>query len=302
MEFLLTLLPPLLWASATLTDKMLVSGGGDDAKPGALMAISGFFNLLFGTAIILPLLSATGGIRVLASLDAATVLPLLLNGATQTAAMILFLRAITLEEVSRVDPWFQTIPAFGIVLAYGVIGERLVWYQWGAIVLLAVGGWVIKSEGAASWRVVLYMVAASFLLALNDTIFARFGREVGGGLWPAIFCDVMGKAVCGLVLLLGPRTRRGFVVGLRTKFRLQTVSEVLFIAADFLFDRAKLLAPVAIVQGIACSQPVFTLLGAALLTRLAPRLIREEQGIAFWRKFGGIALIVAGGAVLATTR
>ena len=64
----------------------------------------------------------------------------------------------------------------------------------------------------------------------------------------------------------------------------------------------KLFAPVAIVQGIACTQPMFTILGAALLTKFFPKLLSEEQGNAFWRKFGGITLIVIGGIVIAVTR
>jgi drug/metabolite transporter (DMT)-like permease len=299
MEFLLILLSPMLWASATLTDKMLVSGDGADSKPGALMAISGFFNLVFGLLILLPILAFNGQIGDIVGMRTEILFPLLFNGITQTVAMILFLKALTIEEVSRVDPWFQTIPVFGIMLAFVFIGESLAWYQVAAIAILAVGGWTIMSKGVAGRKVVGLMVTAAFLLAVNDVVFAKFGRELDT--MPAIFCDVTGKAFFGLILLVGPKTRQGFVIGLRTKFKLQTISEVLFIAADFFFDRAKLFAPVAIVQGVACTQPMFTIIGAALLTRFFPKLLAEEQGVAFWKKLGGISLIVIGGGVIAVT-
>jgi len=300
MQFLLILLSPLLWASATLTDKMLVAGGDDDSRPDSLMAISGFFNVVAGVFVILPVIFWKGQFHEIAALPMEHLAPLVLNGATQTAAMLLFLKALAGEEVSRVDPWFQTIPVWGMLLAYLTINERLAWYHVAAIGTIAVGGWVIMSKGIAGRRVVAYMACSAFLLAVNDVTFAAHGRELDT--MPAVFLDMSGKAFFGLALLAGqPAARRGFVVGLRTKLGLQTLSEAFFISADFFFDRAKLYAPVAIVQGVACTQPMFTIVGAALLTRFAPRLLNEEQGAAFWKKLGGIALIVAGGAVIAAS-
>jgi hypothetical protein len=180
------------------------------------------------------------------------------------------------------------------------IDEKLAWYHVAAIALLAIGGWIIKSSGKVSRKVIIFMLIASLLLATNDVIFAKFGRSLD--MMPAVFCDVMGKALWGLILLVGPKVRKGFILGLKSKIRLQSISEVLFISADFVFDRAKIIAPVAIVQGIACSQPVFTILGAALLTKFAPKILSEEQGGAFWKKLGGIILIITGGFVIAITR
>ena len=294
MEFFLNLIPPMLWAAAILTDKILVKGDGEDSKPAALMAISGFFNLVFGIVILGPLMLFKGQL-----VELSVALPLMANGVTYVVAMILFLKALSIDEASRVDPWFQTIPAFGIILAFAFIGESLEWYHVAAIVVLAVGGWVLKSSGRAKGQAIVLMLVASLLLAVNDVVFAKFGRELDTV--PAIAFDVGGKAFWGLVLLAGPKTRQGFVIGLRTKLGLQSLSEVLAIVADFLFDRAKLFAPVAIVQGLACSQPLFVLVGAALLTKFLPHLISEDQGSAFWKKLAGIVLVVVGGSILSIT-
>jgi uncharacterized membrane protein len=294
VEFFLNLLPPMLWAASVLTDKILVKGEGKDSKPAALMAISGLFNLVFGIVVLGPMMLWHGR-----GVELSVMLPLMANGITYITAMILFLTALNLEEASRVDPWFQTIPAFGIILAFSFIGESLEWYHVTAIAVLMVGGWVLKSSGKAKGQVIVLMLIASLLLAVNDVVFAKFGRELDTV--PAITCDVAGKAFWGLVLLVGPKTRQGFVIGMRTKLGLQSLSEMFAIVADFLFDRAKLFAPVAIVQGLACSQPIFVLVGAALLTKFLPHLVSEEQGSAFWKKLAGIALIVIGGAALGVT-
>lgn len=300
VQFLLILLAPLLWASATLTDKMLVAGGGEDSRPDSLMAISGFFNMVAGVLFVLPVILWNGQFHDIVELPVEHIIPLILNGATQTAAMILFLKALAGEEVSRVDPWFQTIPVFGMFFAWLAIDERLAWYHVVAIGTIALGGWIIISKGIAGRRVIACMMGSAFLLAVNDVTFAAHGRELDT--MPAVFLDMTGKAFFGLALLAGrPEARRGFAMGLRTKLGLQTLSEAFFISADFFFDRAKLYAPVAIVQGVACTQPMFTILGAAFLTRFFPRLIKEEQGGAFWKKLGGIVLIVCGGAVIAAT-
>ena len=333
-NFFLILLAPWLWASATLTDKMLVSGHGEDSRSDSLMAISGFFNVVTGLLIILPIVLWRGQFHEIVELPMEHIAPLILNGATQTAAMLLFLKALTGEEVSRVDPWFQTIPVWGMVLAYLTINEALAWYHIVAIGVIATGGWIIMSKGVAGRKVVMYMTTSAFLLAVNDVTFAAHGRELHT--MPAVFLDMSGKAFFGLALLAGqPAAQRGFIVGLRTKFGLQTLSEALFISADFFFDRAKLFAPVALVQGVAAGQPMFTILGATLITRFGPRvmaaLVRwkaskfswrnwrswrklfafivlktgiqpfaEEQGVTLWKKFGGIILIVAGGVVIAS--
>jgi len=360
MEFFLVLLAPMLWASATLTDKMLVNGSGDDSRPDSLMAVSGFFNIVVGLLFILPVILWKGQFHEITELPMEHMVPLILNGATQTTAMLLFLKALSDEEVSRVDPWFQTIPVFGMLLAYVLINEKLAWFHIAAIGLIATGGWTIMSKGIAGRKVVIYMTTSAFLLAVNDVNFAAHGRQLDT--MPAVLLDMAGKALFGLILLVpskeiwiklnpessserikvGPCTNaafKGFVVGLRTKLGLQTLSEAFFISADFFFDRAKLYAPVAIVQGIACTQPMFTILGASLITiivlafrkkdrlsvsdkhpslwslrqrvtftfwslvaKISSHWAPEKQGITFWKKFGGIALIVIGGAIIAVTQ
>ena len=87
--------------------------------------------------------------------------------------------------------------------------------------------------------------------------------------------------------------------GLKNKFALQALGGILAIAADSICDLGKLLLPVSIVQATACSTPLFVLGGAVLFTKFRPNILTEELGGAAWKRFAGIALIIAGGIILA---
>src|SRR3989344_150523 len=136
MVLFLLLLPPMLWASASLIDRMLVDGDGKDARPGALMAIFGLFNLI--AALLVGIWIALSGATLSVSCVA-----LAANGITHTIAMWLYLHALRNEETSRVVPWFQIVPIFGVLGGTIVLGELPTLTQTAAILLLMIGGFAI---------------------------------------------------------------------------------------------------------------------------------------------------------------
>ncbi|MEI6494919.1 MAG: hypothetical protein WCO03_02545, partial [bacterium] len=129
-----------------------------------------------------------------------TLLALVANGATYIAAVWIYLHAMAKEEASRVTPWFLVIPAFGIGLAFFTLGELPSWYQTIAIVGIVLAGFALSiKDGVANKKVVGMMLVSACLLAVNDVIFAKFGRELN---WTqALFADVLGKAFWGLMVL-----------------------------------------------------------------------------------------------------
>lgn|GEM_PF-1447392 len=290
---LLLVLPPLLWAGGTLIDRVLVNGDGAESSPEALMVFFGIFHLLAASAV--SGWSAFSG----ETISWSSLLSLIANGVTHTAAIWIYMHALRNEESSRVAPWFQIIPALGLVGGFVFLRELLGWFQIGAIGLLMLGSWILAvKNGVVKHRLMWLMLASSLLLAINDVVFASFGRGAGTA---AIAADMGGKAFWGLLFLASAQARAGFRAGLRTKFRLQVTGEVLALGADALFDWGKLFVPIAIVQATAGSAPLFVLAGAVLLTKYAPRILREELGAAAWRRLFGITLIVGGGFLLALT-
>lgn len=286
-------MPPLMFASVNIVDKFLVHGSEEDSKPGALLAVTGLFNLI--VAMLVGAWIIANGQTISLSL----VIPLMLNGAIYVGAMWIYLYIMREEDASRVIPWFQTIPVFGIVGAFVVLQELPKWYEIGAIGLLVIGGFVLSiKNGVAKRKVAALMILTSALVAANDVIFAEFGRQ--GDAAPAIFADVLGKAVFGLLFLLRGPSRRGFLMGLRTKFVIQSGSELVNIGADMFLDLAKLYMPIALVQAACATQPLFVLVGATIIAKFSPKFSEELQGSQLM-KVAGVLLMVVGGAILAAS-
>ena len=129
-------------------------------------------------------------------------------------------------------------------------------------------------------------------------VFARFGREMET--LPAIFSDLTGKAVWGLLFLIGRRNRRGAALAIRLHFRLLLLIEVLNLAAEAIFDVGKLFFPVSTVQAVDCTQDIFMLLGVIVFSKYLPGFLREDiRHTTLWQKIVGILVMVFGGILIA---
>ena len=136
-------------------------------------------------------------------------------------------------------------------------------------------------------------------LPLGIWIYAT-GTPLGGleNTLPLLFNELLYLASMW-IYLIGKEERRGFVLGLRTRLKVQAVSEIACLLGDVGLCYFLLVFPVAFVQAISCMQPLFVLVAAFLLTRLFPKAIAEEvRGLTLAQKAVGVALMVAGGIVL----
>ncbi len=282
-----------MFASVNIVDKFLVHGSEEDSKPGALLGITGLFNLIAASLVGAWMVYKGQSISI------KLLIPLMLNGGVYVGAMWIYLYIMREEDASRVVPWFQTIPVFGIFGAFIVLQELPKWFEIGAIGLLVIGGFALSiKNGVAKKKVAILMILTSGLVAGNDVIFAEFGRQTDAA--PAIFADMLGKAVFGLMFLCRRNSRKGFIVGLRTKFGIQSASELVNIGADMFLDLAKLYMPIALVQAACATQPLFVLIGATIIAKFSPKFSEELQGNQ-WMKVAGVLLMVVGGAILAAS-
>ena len=260
----------------------------------ALLALGGVFSLL-GAVPVAVWLCMTGWPTV----GMESVVPLVFNELLYVVCMWIYLAVLKREEPSRVIPFFQAIPVFGVVGAAFVLAEFPKPAEFLAIGMLVAGGFLLSfHKGKIGKRMATLMVLASAIIAGYDVIFAEFGRDVRPA--AAILIGMIAKAFWLLLILAGKKERRGFRLALRTRFKLQSVSEVASIAADSARCYFLLVFPVAMVQTICCTQPLFVLATAVILTRIHPAAIREEvQRLTLVQKACGIALMVAGGVLLA---
>lgn len=178
------MLPLWVWLSmgavafavaGTLFDKyLLVRYFGDrelseKAGPGALLIFSTYFS-----GFILAGLLIVGHENL--SVNRQAVSYALFAGVLNGAWILLYLYAINRTEVSRVVPIFQTIPVFGLMLAFMTLGEVLSASQLLAIGFMIFGALVLlykktNSNFGLDVTTLLLMLGSSFLVALSHTTF-----------------------------------------------------------------------------------------------------------------------------------
>jgi len=167
--FFIALLSPVLHAAANHIDKYLLSRYFKGGGTATLIIFSSIFGL-----VVLPFI-------VLIEPNVLDITPshallLLLSGIIYTVYLIPYFYALNQDEASIVVPLFQTVPIFGYILAYFVLGETLNNQQIFAS-LLIISGAVFLSLDLNQKRltikknIFLAMLLSSFLVALGALIF-----------------------------------------------------------------------------------------------------------------------------------
>lgn len=291
MSFLwLALMASALCATANLLDRGLVHGDDEESSIPTLTAIGGFFNLILAVLIGIWVVPVYG-------INLAVFGPLFFNGLIFVIAIWLYLVCLKTEETSRVVPFYQIIPIFGIVVANLIIGELPTGQQLAGIFTLVIGGTVLSlKKGVITRKLAVLMILSSALIALNDVIFGNFGR--GYSVTETVFADWCGKAFFGLLALFFAGTRRSFIRGLRAKMGIMAGTEVAFSLGDGLMDAAKLVMPIAVAQAAFCTQPLFVLIGVVLLAKRFPSLKEDFTRKEMVFKTIGIITMVVGGILL----
>ncbi len=299
--FLLAILASAIFAAVNLTDKFIADGEEEDSDPGALMGITGIV-CVFG-AIIFGLLTYFSGQNI----PKENFLALWGNGFFYIIAIYFYNIVLKHEETSKVVLWFQTIPVVGLFFGIYFLKEVPSKFELLAIAMMIVSGVLITWHDCnRSMKVVVLMLSASVLFAINDGVLASYGRDIG--IKATLFVDFLGKATFGLIFLVGKKECRGAILGLRTKFGLMVGSEVACMTADSLLDVCKLGIPVAIVQAAGCTQPLFVLIGAVIISKSLVKFIPKEaqkaikediQKETLIKKVVAITLMVLGGLIFA---
>ena len=306
--WIVALVPPILYGISNLIDKVIVHGDNEDNNSWAMIALGTVFDLVIAVPLGIYCWVTNGHILP----SAAVFIPLFLNGSTFTVAAWLFYESIKREDTSKAVSILQIIPAFGILLSFYGLNEKLGWNILLAITLLMFGGYIMSiTKGKINKKMLTMMLLCAGLYAVNDYVVAKFGREMliqGAdcgllcsikGVLPVILADLFGKLFFGLISLLGRKQRTSFILGFKTKLKLVALGSVVYGAGDVVYDIAKIFAPLALVQALGCTQPVFVLIGAVALSFFYKNFPQEEvDGKSLFRKSFGVVMMVAGGILL----
>jgi len=294
--FFIALIGPILYAVANHTDKYLISKYLKGGEVGSLIIFSAIFSVV-ALPIIILVYPAVFGVSLLQGLVLA------INGMLVVVAILFYFYALHKDEASYVVPFYQTIPIFAFVLGYFILGETITKTQGISSLIIIIGALVLSFElglGKIKFKkdVVLLMLAASLLFAINGVIFKLIA--VSEGFWPSTFWGLVGKIILGFgFLVFVPSYHRQFLSMIKeNKFAvlaLNSMSESLFIVAEGVMGYAILLAPVVLVLLVNSFQPLFVFIIGIGLTVLFPKLGKESMTrSALIQKIFGIGLIIVG--------
>lgn len=286
-----------------IVDKGLLgteSGAGD---PKRLAFYSGLLSALAIVLVALDFAPPTGFV----------VLWSLIAGVLFVSALWLFFTALDSDETSRVVPITgSAVPLFTLLFAVLFLGEVLSGRQLLAVLLLILGGAVLSMQlrqtRGLSFRALWTSIAAGAAFAAYFAV-VKYLYDSFQPFWSAFAYSRLGVGIAALVLL-GPivwssRSRTQVkakpAASKRRRKTLQYIagaffgSKVLGTAMFILQNYAISLGSVTVVNALQGTQYLFVLLVAALMSRLLPKLFREElHRVALMQKVAGISLISFG--------
>lgn len=290
---------PVLWAVSTHIDKYLVERFFKDSGVGTLL----IFTALIGL-VPMPIICALAPQDVAAGPEAIAVIAF--SGLLYMGAMYFYLEALQREEASVIAPLFQTAPIFVYALAYFGLGEKLSWTQLGGGALILGSAGLLSfepSEGRARFktRTALLMLACAFALALSSVIFKYFAVKTS--FWGVTFWTFAGEAVFAPIMLAVPYFRREFFRMFQKHpgavVSINGANELINLGGGLAARYASLLGPVALVQAMSSTTPLFVFGFGVALSLFWPKLGREDLSRgSLIRKGIAVALIVAGVALI----
>ena len=298
--FFIALWAPFLLACANHNDKFLLSRYLKEKSIGSIV----IFSSLFSSVAIPIVLFIQPDVYEVSVVQGSAVVA---TGMLSVVAAVCYLYALEIDEASFVTPFYQTVPIFAYFLGYFVLGETITLAQGMGSVVIIVGALAFSLEfGRRGIRfkrnVVLLMLAASFLSAINGVIFKLIAVDTG--FWTSLFWGFVGQVAAGLAFLICvPSYRRDFL-GLFKQQKIAGIglialSRTLFSISEAVTLYATLLAPVALVLVVNSFQPLFVFTLGMVLTLLLPQVAKESlKRMKMLQKGMGIGLMLFGGYLI----
>ncbi len=264
---------PALYGASVFVDKFLIDK--HLKSPVSLVSIGGGVSLLF--ALSIPVF---GNFHPLPWPPAFLVL---LSGALVQLGLLPYLRAISLEDASRVMPLFSITPILVLVFSYLFLGETLSGLQLAGFALVLLGGFLLSLK-ELSWRVFAVRRSLKFVL-LAGVCFAaaavlfKFIVDTND-FWSTLFYELIGAELVTLSFFLIGGLRRRIWQDMRNlSGRLWAIfigNETIYLAGRLSGFYAYALAPVSLVSVAGQTQPFFSLIYGLVLSLWFPRILAED--------------------------
>lgn len=226
---------------------------------------------------------------------------LLLSASFYFFGSLPYVKAVSMEDITRINIWWNLIPVLTLVIAWLTINEHLTNSQMLAFVILIVGSVIasihIKQRNISFSKAFPWMILA----VISYSIYAVIIRYVTQSVPFVVtyICNALFMTGLSFSLFLSSKFRKDFK---RDVFRLnkKVVGIMLSIA---IFDELALmfnmwalsLGSVALVYALEGSQTIFVFLLVVLISLFKPKILKEEiDKYNIILKIGAICLIVVG--------
>jgi uncharacterized membrane protein len=294
---LVALIAPFLYSLANHADKYLLSKHFENEGVGGLMIFTGVI-----AGALLPFLFFVAPDSL--QLEIGVILALLATGVLSCLAIVLYLELLTNRDASYIVPFWQLAPVFSYVLGVWLLDEHIDSDKLlgGAVTLLGAFTLSLSLEGSRfkmDRKVFVWMGLSSLLVALESTLFRKFGLDLP--FWSSIFWNQAGMLLFALICFAIPKPRRDFLAvfrgkGAGTATAINLGEQVTETAGSLVASYSLLLAPVAAVTFAAyTSQPVFVFLTGLLLTFIFPKLVKEDlRAKIIVQKIGAMVIMAVG--------
>lgn len=296
----------LLWVGGNLIDKYLIEryfkGDDDeDESTGTLVLFSALFSLLL-----------SGGIWIIwhdgIDTSQSSALWGLGIGAANAIWLLAYLYAIAKSELTTTVPIFQTIPVFGFIYGFFLLGETVTVNQFVAACSLLIGSFVLSYNFKArsvNWVPLALMLLASATLSLEDVLFkvvALDSNFVTSAFWQGIGLGVAGILLYACVPSYRQQFNGFFVSSDRTIWSVSFINEIFDNAATLVFSYAVIIGPIMLVQAVNAYQPLTLLVISYIIAIFFGNYLREDISYASTIQKGlGIGILTLGSVWLYLT-
>lgn len=292
---LLSLLAYFCWSLSNLGDKILITN--KFKHPFSYL----FLSFLLSGVVLL------GGLGMeMARPSGQLLLFTFLAALGYVLTSVFYIKAVSIEEISRVNMLWNITPIFSLTIAWILLGEKLNLNELIALALLLVGAFLASAHFKGKRTALSYGLVYMILAALFYASYAVIVRYITAGstFSTFYFYFTLWLLPMAFTLLLSKNFRSSLRIE-KKSWTWQLVGWVMLVAiiarAGVLFNQWALSqGPVALVNAIEGFQTIFVFVVAILFTRFRPDILREEvdrRNILL--KIGGAIFLVSGILLLA---
>ncbi len=293
------LLAPFLFALTNHIDKILLARYFKHVKATTLL----FYTVMASAVIAVAIVAFKPDVLSVPLFDAGLMFA---AGVIYYFAIMPFIKALSIEEASRVIPIFQIQPVLAYIFGVALFNETLTLPQALAGVIIVAGALLINLDldNRRKFKGVVFgLVVLSCLFYMIESSTFKF---VGGnyGFWDASFYQYLGTAVAGVFAFMASRSYRADLRKVSKEggvkvFTGATLSAIINMGGRMAFNYSLLLAPLVMVQLVQGTQAIFVLIIGTLLAVFIPKYGKENISRKhIVQKIVSIVIVLAGTSLL----